>query len=304
MVKDKFFVTVNPNAGAGKAGKDWPEIKEKLLKSGLKFEFLISQEHQENIKHVENAIKEGYRKIIAIGGDGTLHNVVNGIMDQTIVNPFEISVGMISVGTGNDWVRYHEIPRDYDKAIAVILKGKTQKQDVGKMIYNQGGKHIFFMNFAGIGYDAYVVEHTAHLKKYGQSAYLYGLVQCLFKYDAYKLKVEVDGKQILDEEIFLMIAGIGQYAGGGMKLSPSAVCNDGFFELNIGKKVSKTDIIMLTPKLFTGSYVEHEKVLSFKAKHIKVTPINDAVKAEADGELIGTGPFELSLISNALQFYK
>jgi YegS/Rv2252/BmrU family lipid kinase len=303
MINNKFFVTVNPNAGAGKAGKHWLLIKEKLENAGLEFDFLMSEAHQQNINHVENAISEGYRKIIAVGGDGTLHNVVNGIMNQNIVNPSEIKVGMISVGTGNDWVRYHDIPKDYDKAIEVILKGETQRQDVGKMIYNQGQNHIHFMNFAGIGYDAYVVEHTAHLKKYGQSAYLYGLVQCLFKYDAYKLKVEVDGTEILNEEIFLMIAGIGQYAGGGMKLSPNAVCNDGFFELNIGKKVSKTDIILLTPKLFTGAYVEHEKVETCKAKHIKVTPLNDEVKAEADGELIGKGPFELSLVSNALQFY-
>ena len=304
MIKDTFFVTVNPNAGAGKAGKDWPIIKEKLEQSGLKFELAVSQKHQENISHVKSAIENGYRKIIAIGGDGTLHNVVNGIMQQNEVNSSEVKVGMISVGTGNDWVRHHEIPRDYDKAISVIAKGDTQLQDIGKLVYEEGKKHVHFMNFAGIGYDAYVVENTAHLKKYGQSAYLYGLVQCLFKYEAYPLKIEVDGKELMNEEIFLMIAGIGQYAGGGMKLSPNAQSNDGLFDLNIGKKVSKTDIIMLTPKLFSGTYIEHEKVTSHKAKHIKVTPFSNEVKAEADGELIGTGPFELSLVSNALQFYK
>jgi YegS/Rv2252/BmrU family lipid kinase len=301
-MNNKFFVSVNPNSGAGKSGKDWPIIQEKLTKAGFDFDFAISTKHRENIDQVSQAVKDGYRKIIGIGGDGTLHHITNAIMQQSLVPSREIEVGLISIGTGNDWVRHHNIPTNYDKAIAVLKQGKTDLQDVGELNYEDGQAKEYFMNFAGIGYDAYVVEHTVELKKFGQSAYLYGLVQCLFKYEAEELRIEVDGIEILTGDIYMMIAGLGKYAGGGMKLSKDAIINDGYFDLTIGKDLAKTEIIMMIHKLFNGNYVYHEKVDTMRCKHIKVWATKkDFVKAEADGELIGTGSFEISLHEKALK---
>jgi len=129
-MKHKYFVTVNPNSGAGKAGKDWPKIKEKLTKAGLEFDFAISTKHRENIDQVGQAIKDGYRKIIGVGGDGTLHHIVNAIFTQNEVTSTEIEVALISIGTGNDWVRHYNIPTNYDKAINLIKQGKTTFQDM------------------------------------------------------------------------------------------------------------------------------------------------------------------------------
>ena len=301
-MKHKYFVSVNPNSGAGKAGKDWPKIKDKLSQAGIEFEFAISTKHRENIDQVSQAIKDGYRKIIGVGGDGTLHHIVNAIFAQDAVSSTDIEVALISIGTGNDWVRHYNIPTNYDKAIKLILKGKTDLQDIGTLLYEDGSKKEYFMNFVGIGYDAYVVEHTVDLKKYGQSAYLYGLVQCLFKFEAQELKIEVDGKEILHGDVYMMIAGLGKYAGGGMKLSKDALINDGYFDLTIGKDLSKKEIIFMVHKLFNGNYVTHEKVETMRCKHIKVSPTNkDIVKAEADGELVGNGSFEVSIIEKALK---
>jgi diacylglycerol kinase (ATP) len=249
------------------------------------------------------AIAEGYRKIICVGGDGTLHQVVNAIMLQQKCPSTDVAVGMISVGTGNDWVRHHGIPTNYEKAIQVILKNNTKLQDVGKLVHNQQQEIEYFMNFVGIGYDAYVVEHTANLKKFGQAAYFLGLAQCLFKYDAQHLTIEVDGKKLFDEKVFMMIAGLGKYAGGGMKFSPDATTDDGWLDLTVGTDLSKTDIMMMLNKFYSGTYILHEKVISLKAKNIKVTPHSDIVKAESDGELIGNGPFEISLLEKAFKFY-
>lgn len=298
----KYFVSVNPNSGASKAGKDWPKIKKKLSKAGLEFDFAISTKHRENIDHVDQAIRDGYRKIIGVGGDGTLHHIVNAIFSQTDVPSKEIEVALISIGTGNDWVRHYDIPRNYDKVIALIKQGKTDLQDVGQLLYEDGRKKEYFMNFVGIGYDAYVVEHTVELKKFGQSAYLYGLVQCLFKFEAQELKIEVDGKEVLNGDVYMMIAGLGKYAGGGMKLSKDALINDGYFDLTIGKDLSKKDIIFMVHKLFSGAYVEHKKVDTMRCKRLKVSATNkELVKAEADGELVGTGSFEISLLDKALK---
>lgn len=304
MNQTNYFITVNPQSGAGKCQKDWPIIEQKLKAAGFHFEVKFSSKHRENISQVAQAIKEGYRKIIAVGGDGTLHHVANGILNQTEVNSEDIEVGFISVGTGNDWVKHFEIPTNYDKAIAIIKQGKTFLQDAGKLIYENGSKTEYFINFAGIGYDAYVVEHTADLKKYGQVAYLFGMVKCLFKYEAQKLEIEIDGKPYLHEDIFMLVAGLGKFAGGGMKLSKNAVIDDGLFDITIGKNLSKTEIVMLTPKLFNGSYNEHSKVETLRCKHLRITADNqEIVKTETDGEIIGTGPFELSILPKAFKIY-
>lgn len=301
-MKHKYFISVNPNSGAGKSGKDWPLIQEKLKKAGIEYDFAISTQHRENIDQVKEAIEAGYRKIIGVGGDGTLHHITNAIMDQKVVPSNEIEVGLISIGTGNDWVRHFNIPTNYDKAIKIIKRANTDYQDVGQLLYEDGQQKEYFMNFVGIGYDAYVVEHTVDLKKYGQSAYLYGLVQCLFKFEAEELRIEVDGKEVLNDKVYMMIAGLGKYAGGGMKLSKNAVINDGFFDLTIGKDLSKAEIILMVHKLFNGNYVEHDKVETMKCKHIKVwAQKKHFVKAEADGELIGTGSFEISLHERAMK---
>lgn len=299
----KYFVALNPKSGAGKCEKEWPHIRKKLVDAGIDFEYLKSEKHRQTIDHVKGAVKEGYRNIICVGGDGTLHHVVNGIMLQQELPTNQISVGMISLGTGNDWIKYYNIPSDYDKAIDVIKKGKTTLQDVGKLVYSNRNEIEYFMNFTGIGYDAYVVENTVNLKKYGQSAYMYGLLQCLFKFDAQQLRIEVDGKEVLNEKIFMLIAGLGKYAGGGMKFSPDAVIDDGWLDLTIGKNLSKTEIVFMIHKLFNGDYVHHPKVETYRAKNIKVTPLNPEVKAESDGELIGNGPFEISIIEKALRVF-
>lgn len=302
-MKNKYFITVNPNSGAGKSGKDWPKIKNKLTKAGIEFDYKISQAHRENITHVNDALKAGYRKIIGVGGDGTLHHITNAIFNQTEVKSTDIEVGLISIGTGNDWVRHHSIPTNYDAAIAVIKNGKTAFQDVGKLHY-ENNKTEYFMNFAGIGYDAYVVENTVELKKFGQSAYLYGLVQCLFKYENQELSIEIDGKAYPKDQVFMMIAGLGKFAGGGMMLSKDALIDDGYFDLTIGRNLTKTEIIFMVHKLFNGTFNQHEKVETIRCKHIKVSAKNkDIVKAEADGELVGTGDFEISLLENALKIY-
>ena len=301
-MSDKYFVSVNPNSGAGKSGKDWPSIKQKLEQAGLEFDYALSTQHRENIEHVQHALKQGFRKFIGVGGDGTMHHLVNGVLGQSEVPSTEVELSLISIGTGNDWVRHYGISRNYDDMIQLIKHGKTALQDAGKLSYADGHGEEYFMNFAGIGYDAYVVEHTMDLKRFGQIAYLFGLVKCLFNYDPQQLKVEVDGKPLLDEEIFMLIAGIGKYAGGGMMLSKNAEINDGFFELTYGKNLSKAEIVSIVHKLFDGNYITHPKVETLKCKQIKVQAKNkDLVKAESDGELIGLGDFEVNIIPSALK---
>lgn len=299
---DKYFVCVNPKSGAGKAGKDWKGIKEKLHQAGFNFEYALSTAHRETIAQAKNAIESGYKKILSVGGDGTLHHVVNAIFLQNKVAPTEIETSIISIGTGNDWVRYYDFPSNYDDAINIIKQGKSKLQDVGVLNYENSSKQEFFMNFAGIGFDAYVVEHTADLKKYGAGAYYYGLLKSLFQYNNVPLEVYADGNLIAKDNAFLAIVGLGKYVGGGMKVCKDALLDDGYLDLTLGKDLSKFEITTLLPKLFSGNFLDHPKVAALKCKNVQIkTSGNNTIKAETDGELIGSGNFEINIKAKALK---
>lgn len=289
-------------SGAGKAGEDWPSIKEKLHAAGLNFEYALSSAHRETITQTISAIENGYKKILSVGGDGTLHHVVNGIFQQNKVETQEIETSIISIGTGNDWVRYYNFPNNYDEAINIIKHAKYVHQDVGVLSYENGNKKEYFMNFAGIGFDAYVVEHTADLKKYGAGAYYYGLLKSLFQYNNVTLEVYADGNLIAKEESFVAIIGLGKYIGGGMKMCKNALLDDGFLDLTLGKNLSKFEITTLLPKLFSGNFLDHPKVEAVQCKSVQVKTNGDiSIKAETDGELIGVGDFEIEIIPKALK---
>ncbi len=118
----KWLVIVNPNAGSRKGEKDWPKIKEILNSKGFSFEAVFTKNRNHAISLTASMITEGYRKIIVIGGDGTMNEVVNGIFIQQACSPDDIVVGIIPVGTGNDWGRMYKVPKKYKQAIKVIKK--------------------------------------------------------------------------------------------------------------------------------------------------------------------------------------
>ncbi|MGA2824098.1 MAG: diacylglycerol kinase family protein, partial [Bacteroidales bacterium] len=157
---DKWLIIVNPNAGIKKGGKDWPLISRLLNSAGISH-LCVLTEHRDHANQLAGEfIEEGYRNIAVVGGDGTMNEVVNGIFLQKNVSPSAITLGMIPVGTGNDWCRTFGIPFDYKNAICILKIGKTFLQDVGQISYfkNQDPIQRYFINIAGMGYDALVAK--------------------------------------------------------------------------------------------------------------------------------------------------
>ena len=155
-INENWLVVVNPNAGSRKGEKDWPKIAKLLDEYGFKYKAVFTENRNHAIDLTASALNEGFRKIIAVGGDGTLNEVVNGIFRQKACSSNEVIIGTIPVGTGNDWGRTYEMPKKYRKAIKVIMKGYRFTQDVGHVsYYNQEEKQErYFVNVSGMGYDA------------------------------------------------------------------------------------------------------------------------------------------------------
>jgi len=305
MNDGKWLVILNPNAGGKIAEKEWPNIKKELSIQNFDFELEKTLWPMHAIHIVQNKLNEGFRKIIAIGGDGTLHEIVNGIMKQEIVNPEEILLAMISVGTGNDWIKTHLISSDYKVAIQQIKKGNTINQDIGKISYKNGGPDIedrYFINSVGIGFDAQVVKYILPNKEKGisnKSDYMKGLIKSLFTNKNILTKLQLDDK-IINTKIYNLTIGLCKFKGGGFKMSPYAIPNDGKLDITLASKISKMKLIVSLPKIFGGKVDKIKYFDFFQVKELNLQT-SAPMCIEADGEFLGHHPLKVSIIPSRLR---
>jgi len=298
MMIPEWLVIVNPESGAGKAKKIWPLLKQQMLMANMSFEHQFTTSTQKADVIVPHAVSRGVRKFICLGGDGNLQDILNGIMLQKTCAPNEITVGMVSAGTGNDWIKTYNIPKDIVGALKVILNGKTLIQDVGKCTYrlpDNSEADRYFHNFAGVGFDSYVLENTASLKKFGTIAYLLGMLRCIISFKQPEIEISANGKTI-KTKVYLMLAGIGKFGGGGMKLTPGAQPDDGLFYVTVAKNFNLFEIIMNVGRLYSGTFISHHKVETFACTRLSVSSKDKNAKVEADGEVLGSCPIQVSII--------
>ena len=304
--QEKYLVIVNPNAGGRKAEKDWPQIEAILKKQTFEIEVIETKYRHHAISIVADKItNDHYRNIIVVGGDGTVNEVVNGIFAQNEVPTMDIRMGVVMIGTGNDWGKMFDIPNDYEEAIALISAKNTFVQDVGHVSYFVGKeeKTRYFINCAGLGFDALVTETTNKSKDAGKSStlsYFKSLIGSLFRYKPIDVRVHIDNREILDGKLFTLSLGIGKYTGGGMQQNPDAVADDGLFDLMLVDNIAKTKLIRKIKKLYDGSIKEIKEVQSFRLNNMKVES-DHKLMLEVDGESLGHAPFTFGLIPESLQ---
>jgi YegS/Rv2252/BmrU family lipid kinase len=304
-MKKKWFAIVNPNAGSRKIKRDWPLIENLLNKAGFDFEYAFTNEPLHAIELVKKAIEAGERNFIAVGGDGTFNEVANGLFSQTDIKQDAFTLAAIPVGTGNDWGRMFGIPVDYAKAIDIIKKGKTFVQDVGIAEYQDADewKRRYFVNIAGMGFDALVAHKTNRKKKDGQSgtiSYFINLLTSLFEFKPGQVHIEVDDES-WDLNTFSLTVGICRYNGGGMKQSPLAIPDDGLFDITVIKKIGFFTIAMQLKNLYDGSFINHPKILTAKGTKVRVSSNIPNFQLEVDGEGLGQGPYEFSILPRTLE---
>jgi len=305
---NNWLVIVNPHAGVGQAGKDWPTIEKLLQVEGFVFEAVHTEKAFQAIEIArEKVVNEGFKKIIAVGGDGTLNEVVNGIFQQDRFPTTDIQLGMITVGTGNDWGRMYHFPKNYAKAIHILKNERCFLQDVGKVKYrfDTADKSRYFVNMAGMGYDALVARKTNYMKargKGGTLAYLYNLVTGLFQYENTHLHIKVDDKEVINGKVFSMSIGICKYNGGGMMQLPTAIPDDGYFDMTVIKKTSKFRVVRNIKNLYDGSFVNLPEVETFRGKQITITSFPPhSIDLETDGESLGNSPLDFEIVERAVR---
>ncbi|TDQ28674.1 diacylglycerol/lipid kinase family protein [Tenacibaculum caenipelagi] len=296
-----WFIIVNPVAGSCNFNKFWIEIQQELKFNNIHYEYAKTTYAKHEILLLQKAINQGFKKIISVGGDGTLHHIINGIMTQSEVDTRKIIVAVIPLGTGNDWIKTYNISKKIKKAVSIIKHQKTIYQDIGYLELSNTSS--YFNNLAGIGYDGYVVNKLNKLKRFGSIAYLLSGIAGLFFYKKTTFKIEI-GSRIIETKCLMALFGICKYSGGGMQLTDYKDSSNGLFDITIAKNFSFLDLIFNIKKLYNGKILQHKKVETHLSKELLITPknISKLPYIQADGELIGKGSVKVSLINKAIQF--
>ncbi|MCB0629452.1 MAG: diacylglycerol kinase family lipid kinase [Lewinella sp.] len=300
------MIILNPAAANGKAGKLWPELESRLREQLADFEVARTQYSGHAIELAEAAVQAGYRHLIAVGGDGTNHEVANGILRQQIVPSHEIWYTLLPVGTGNDWIRTHSIPRQFDRWLQMLQEGYFIIQEVGRVTYHEAGveKNRYFVNVAGMAYDAFVVRYGEQHRHWVRNRFFYLLLilRCLFKYRLNQGALEA-GDHVVQQRFYTINVGICRYSGGGMQFVPQADPTDGKFALTYAGPVSKLGVLLNTWRFYNGSIGRHPKIETMHADWVKVTSPtgHPPIPVEADGEFLGYSPVYFELITNALR---
>ncbi len=297
---NSWFIIVNPIAGNLKFSTAWKKIQLLLDVRKINYSFAVTLYSRHEVELVQNAIQKGFRNIISVGGDGTLHHVVNGIMIQRYVKSSDITIGVIPLGTGNDWIKTYNIPNNIEKAIELIHYKKTILQDIG-VANTENNKVSYFNNVAGLGYDGYTVNKLKKMKSFGAVAYLLsGLAGFLF-YKKTIFKINFNSKSI-ETNCLMTMVGVCKFSGGGMQFTKDVNTTDGLLDITIVKNLNIFDLISNIKKLYNGHIVHHKKVETYKTNLITVIPRASKTYIQADGELIGVGKVTFKIISKAINF--
>lgn len=283
----------NPTSGREILKRNLPEILEKLESAGYEASCHATTGAGDAIKAARIAVERHYDIVIAAGGDGTIHEVVNGLAEQE----YRPKLGIIPAGTTNDFARALQIPRDIGAAVDIITKGDLIPVDIGRI------NDKYFINIAGGGRMTEITyEVPSKLKTMlGQLAYYLKGIEMLPSIKASEVCIEYDGK-LFEGEIMMFLVGLTNSIGGFEKLAPDSSINDGLFSLLILKKINLAEFIRIATLAVRGEHVNDPNVIYTQANRIKVHS-SETVQLNLDGEFGGLLPAEFENLYRHLEVF-
>lgn len=302
-MQDSWYIIGNPNSGKGNASTFIKHVEEYLSQHVISF-VVCENASQQAFVRASDAIQKGYRKFLVCGGDGTINQVVNAIFSQTKVDAQEILVSFIPFGTGNDWIKTIGIPKDSQEALQVCVHGREMKIDIGEVECSWGEKRkiAYFVNIAGFGYDAFVVQGMQDRSKhsnFGRLSYLAAALGFLIKYKPTQMRIE-SSEFLYEGSAFSGCVGKGKYNGNGMMQCPHAEIQNGKLAVMIMKNISKWSLLLETSRIYKGTFIKNKKIATFETNRLKVDSV-PPVRLECEGELLGFSPFEFGIKPKALR---
>ena len=282
----KFKLIVNPVAGRGAAGRAIPGLHKNMAAHGLDYDLICTENPSDLESMAKQALADGFETIVAVGGDGTAHGVVNGMLDFSDGEPVG-TMTAFPLGSGSDFANMLGMPANLNAACARLAEGQTRWQDVGVVTDSQG-KTTYVDNTVGIGFDG-VVTSVAMGVKYltGMALYLPVVLKTVFvEMKPPRVVIEYDDTR-LEQTSLMIVACIGQREGGGFIIAPDASVDDGLFDVCVARNIPKLQILGLIPHFMKGTHVDKEPVTMFRTDKLTVTSVDDLI-AHVDGEMLCT----------------
>ena len=292
---------INPTAGNGRAKKLWAEVSKRLTAEGLDFDFEETKCKGDATQIIRKATSKNYKCYISVGGDGTFHELINGLMEANL--PYLPTAFLLPIGTGNDFVRHHNIPKWGEDWLQMLKNFNIKKHNVGQLTYWNEGKQQsrFFVNVAGMFYDGYIVRATTLRKKPINSSFQYLLLilKFLFKYKPPKGQIIWDNGE-LSGEYYTVNVGVSRFSGGGMRFVPHANPFGASLAITIAKKMHPIRVLLATHFFYNGKIAKHSKITCFETLRLTINPIaSSEIHVEADGEYLGTAPCTFEVVKRA-----
>lgn len=305
------LIIANPVSANGNTGLRWSGIEARLRSEGLDFDVRLTESPSHATDLAVEASRHGYGTVICAGGDGTLNEVVNGLMSVDAAS--RPSLGVIPSGTGTDFARGMSLPCDLDGIVRMLKRGQMQPIDVGHVSFVRASHNEsrYFINIAGLGFDGEVSDEVNRRGKRGGSmAYFLNVFRVLARFQnkhAQLIMTTPDGSERMAEAEYNMIAMCnGRYFGGGMLVSPNSDPHDGLFTVVVIEAMSRAEFAANFPKVYRGTHLSHPKVKSYLASAVRVEmlPSRDPGQRmflEAEGELFGEAPATFEVVPGAIK---
>jgi YegS/Rv2252/BmrU family lipid kinase len=290
-----WFIVVNPASGAGRAARFAPRLVAALERSRLPFRCVASAGPGDAGTLVARAVDDGYRRLIAVGGDGSLNELINGVLASG-APARDCLVAAAAGGTGNDWSRAMAVPDDAELLAAHMARAAARAADIG-IATDAAGRRSAFHNCAGAGVDAEVIRRAPR-RGPRAAAYLVGLARALVSFRPPRFEVVADGETARGS-FLLVLASIGPRCGGGMRLTPAAVPDDGWLDLLMLDPLTPGGALARLPKLYDGRLAGDPAFHVIRCRQATIASTPDA-GVELDGELFGTTPVTVTILPGAL----
>jgi diacylglycerol kinase (ATP) len=285
---EKLLVIINPWAGRGTAGRRRPELEQALRQTGAEYEIISTHARGGATELAWQGIERGYERIVAVGGDGTINEIVNGIKGAEAALGRGARLGIIPLGTGSDFVKALEgvEVNDVSGGVRRVVGERMRAVDLGRVRVGDDEPR-FFINALGMGLDAQVAAESLKLTKLkGLAVYLVAIVRALANYKAHPMTVYYDGHRIHRRLLFASPAN-GRCQGGGFWLTPDALIDDGLLDICLVDKMRLDEIIRHIPKVMEGTHTNLKQVTMGRARNISLT-CAAPLPVATDGEVIST----------------
>lgn len=271
-----YKIILNPFAGKGKAFRSIRKIEKYLQKHYMEYDMVITDSPKQAINFAFESANQGIEYIIVAGGDGTINEVLNGIMMSD--NPEKVKLGIIPIGGGNDFIKNIYYPKKLEKQIKLLRRRNTQKIDIGHV------EDYYFINTLGIGFDAQVaITYSKSKTLDGSGGYMKAVMKTLIKCKSYPVEIQVNDISIKGDKLFVSV-GNGKCCGGKFHLTPDAKIDDGVFDFCIIDKLTRREIIKFLPKVIKGKHVNLPMVKMMQSNEIIVKSEID-LPVYLDGEI-------------------